>query len=206
MGHSVIYKKECGMSRIAILATPMVLIGGLAAVAPAAETYKVDPVHSAVIFRIKHLNVSYSYGRFNDPQGTFVFDDDEPASCSFDIKVRTRDVDTNNAERDKHLRGEVFFDVKQFPYITFKSTQVTKSGEDTYKVAGDMTFHGVTRPITVEVQRTGAGPDPWGTYRSGFETVFTIKRSDFGMDAMLETLGDEVRLFVSLEGVRQNDE
>jgi polyisoprenoid-binding protein YceI len=192
------------MSRIAILATAAVLIGGLAAVATAAETYNVDPVHSAVIFRIKHGNVSYSYGRFNGPQGTFVFDDHEPANCSFDIKVRTKDVDTNNVERDKHLRSDVFFDVKQFPYITFKSTQVAKAGEDTYNVAGDMTFHGVTKPITVEVQRTGAGPDPWGAYRSGFETVFTIKRSDFGMDAMLDSLGDEVRLIVSIEGIRQD--
>jgi polyisoprenoid-binding protein YceI len=168
-----------------------------------AETYQVDPVHSSNTFRIKHMNVAYFHGRFNDMAGTFVFDDADPAKCSFDVQVKVDSVDTNNAGRDKHLKSAELFDAEKFPQITFKSTSVKKAGDQTYDVTGDLTLHGVTKPITVKIERTGAGPGMKGEYRSGCETTFEIKRSDYGMKAMIGPLGDEVHLTVSLEGIRQ---
>ena len=167
------------------------------------ETYQIDPIHSSNCFRIKHLNVAYFYGRFNEVAGTFVFNDADPAACSFDVQVNVDSVDTHNADRDKHLKSAELFDVEKHPQITFKSTSVKKMGEQTYDVTGDLTLHGVTKPLTVKIERTGAGPGMKGEYRSGCETNFEIKRSDFGMTAMIGPLGDDVRLTFSLEGIRQ---
>lgn len=172
------------------------------ALCEAAETYKVDGVHSSVLFRIKHLGVSFAYGRFNEIAGEFAFDDEDPGDCTFNITVKTDSFDTNNADRDKHIKGEEFFDVEKYPEMSFKSTKVTKS-EGKYEVTGDMTFHGVTKSIKVKLERTGSAKDPWGGHRVGFETTFTIKRSDFGLKAALDALSDEVRITVSIEGLRQ---
>lgn len=182
------------MTLFAFLAGPPVL---------AADTFKADNVHSSVIFRIKHLNVSYSYGRFNELSGMFTFDDAKPEQSKFEFEVKVDSVDTADAKRDAHLKKAELFDAATYPTITFKSTAVKKTGDNTYDVTGDLTLRGTTKPITVKLDRVGAGPDAWGGYRSGFETTFTIKRSDFGMTALKDGLGDEVRLLVSVEGVRQ---
>lgn len=166
-------------------------------------TYQIDPVHSSNCFRIKHMNVAYFYGRFNDVAGTFAFNDADPAACAFDVQVKTDSVDTHNAGRDKHLKSAEFFDVEKYTEITFKSTAVKKTGEQTYDVTGNLTMHGVTKPLTVKLERTGAGPGMKGEYRGGCETTFEVKRSDFGMNTMIGPLGDEVRLTFSLEGIRQ---
>lgn len=176
---------------------------GFAFPAAAPNTYEVDPHHSAAIFRIKHLGIAYVYGRFNDLSGTFKIDDETPANSTANISVKTKNVDTFNSERDNHLRSPDFFNAKKFPVISFKSKSFTKISKDKYQVAGDLALHGVTRPLTIEVERTGAGNDPWGGYRIGFETTFTIKRSDFGMDFMMGGVGDEVRIIVSIEGTRK---
>ena len=168
-----------------------------------AKTYKADPVHSSVLFRIKHLDVSYFHGRFNGVAGTFVFDDENPSAASLDIQIKVEDIDTNNADRDKHLKSPDFFDAEKYPLVTFKSRSLRKTGDHTYEVTGDLTLHGVTKPLTVGLERIGSAKDPWGGYRTGFETVFTIKRSDFGMTNMIGPVGDEVRLTIAIEGVRQ---
>ncbi len=165
-----------------------------------ADTYKVDGVHSSVVFRVKHMNVSYFYGRFNEVSGRFTFDDSEPANSSFEITVKTKSIDTRSKKREKHLKSPDFFHVKQFPTIEFKSTAVKKTGDDTFEVTGDLTLHGETRPITVTVERVGVGPGRRGGSIAGFETVFNIKRSDFGMNFMVGPLGDDVRLMVGIEG------
>lgn len=171
--------------------------------APAlADDYTIDPVHSAVIFRIKHLKVSYTYGRFNKTTGTFSLDENEPGNTKIDLTVDVSSLDTNDPKRDGHLKGPDFFNVKQFPKATFKSKAVKKVGEDLYEVKGDMTLHGVTKEITVKVTKTGEGEDPWGGHRAGAELTFTIKRSDFGMSYMQGPVGDDVRLIVSIEGIR----
>jgi polyisoprenoid-binding protein YceI len=190
-----------------LVAVTIFMVLGLLAVfshpAIATETYQVDPVHSAAVFRIKHLGITYLYGRFNDLSGTLKIDDKTPANSVVQIYAKTKSIDTFNSERDNHLRSPDFFDAKKFDIISFKSKTFTKVSEDTYEVTGDLALHGVTRPLTVKVQRTGSGKDPWGGFRTGFETTFTIRRSDFGMSFMMEGVGDEVRIILSIEGIRQ---
>lgn len=166
----------------------------------AAQAYKVDAVHSTTIFRIKHMNTSYLYGRFNDIAGQFALDDKDPKKSHLDIVVKTESIDTANANRDKHLKGPDFFNAVQYPTIAFKSKSVAKAGADTYQVQGDLTLHGVTNPLTLTVTRIGAGKDMKGKPVAGFETEFAIKRSAFKMNKMLEGIGDDVKIVVSVEG------
>ena len=186
-----------------LLITAFILASGLFAPATAAETYQLDPAHTSVVFRVKHLGVAYVYGRFNGPSGAFVFDGASPANSSIEIQVNSQNVDTAVEKRDNHLRSPDFFNAAEYPAIHFKSTSVKKAGPDNYVIAGDLTLLGKTRPITVKARQTGEGKDPWGNYRRGFETVFTIKRSEFGMNFMMGGVSDEVQLTVSVEGVRQ---
>jgi polyisoprenoid-binding protein YceI len=167
-----------------------------------AETFKIDPVHSSIVFGIKHLGVTDFYGRFNDVSGKAVFDKEDPSKSSLEISIPVESVDTKNEKRDQDLKGPDFFNAKQFPVMVFKSKKVEGSG-DTYKVTGDLTLHGVTKPLTLEIQRGAEGKGMEGEIRGGGETHFSIKRSDFGMNFMQGPLGDEVKVILSLEGVKQ---
>lgn len=169
----------------------------------ASESYEIDREHTFILFKIKHLNVGNAYGRFNGPTGRFVWDDAKPVDSHFEITVQATDVDTDNDKRDKHLRSADFFDATQYATISFKSTGVKKTSDDSYEISGQLTLLGQRQPITVAAVQTGHGQDPWGNYRRGFETTFTIKRSQWGMDFMQKGLSDEVEITVSLEGVRQ---
>jgi polyisoprenoid-binding protein YceI len=166
----------------------------------AAETYSVDTVHSTVIFRVKHMNASYAYGRFNDIKGQFGFDEQNPAQSRFDFEVKVASIDTAQPKRDMHLKSPDFFNAVQFPTITFKSKSVTKAGTDEYQVSGDLTLHGVTRPVILKVMKTGSGKGPRGGSIAGLESVFAIKRSDFKMTNMVGPVGDDVVVTVSVEG------
>jgi polyisoprenoid-binding protein YceI len=177
----------------------MILAPALGLAAQAA-TYKVDPVHSAVAFRVKHMNTSYAYGRFNSIAGTFSLDPADPAKSAFDFTIKTDSIDTGNAMRDTHLKNADFFNAKQFGTITFKSKKVASAGKDTYEVTGDLTMHGVTKPVTVKIEQTGSGKDMRGGAIAGIESVFTLKRSDFGMKGMLDAVGDDVKVMLSCEG------
>lgn len=175
---------------------------GASSNALAAETYKIDPTHSGLFFRIKHVNVSYFLGRFNTVSGKFVLDADHPANSLIEVTIKTDSIDTNSADRDKHMKGPQFFNVQKFPEMTFKSTKITKSGDRTYKVEGEFTLLGKTLPLTVQIEHVGEGRTFMGQ-RSGFFTTFTIKRSEFGMNAMLNGLGDEIHLTLGIEGVKK---
>jgi polyisoprenoid-binding protein YceI len=175
----------------------------LSSLAQAAETYKLDPMHTSIVFRVKHLGVAYVYGRFNGPSGTFVFDETSPSKSAIEMQAETNNIDTAVEKRDTHLKSPDFFNTGEYPTVSFKSKSVKKLNEAVYEVSGDLTLLGKTRPITVEVNATGAGKDPWGNFRRGFETSFSIKRSDFGMTFMLGGVSDEVNLTVSVEGIRQ---
>lgn len=179
------------------------LLAGFINPAAAAETYKLDPAHTSVVFRIKHLGVAYVYGRFNGPTGAFVFDESSPSKNSIQMQVDAQNVDTAVQKRDNHLKSPDFFNAGEHPLITFKSTSVKKSSKDSYEITGNLTLLGKTKPITVKALQTGTGKDPWGNYRRGFETSFTISRSDFGMDFMMKVVADDVLLTVSVEGIRQ---
>jgi polyisoprenoid-binding protein YceI len=169
----------------------------------AAETYKLDPAHTSVVYRVKYSGVTFVYGRFNGPTGTFVFDESSPAKSSIDMQVDANNIDTAVAKRDNHLKSPDFFNAAEHPAVTFKSTSVKKIDSDTYQVTGDLMLLGKSRKLTVNAKDTGSGKDPWGNFRRGFETSFTIKRSDFGMDFMLGGVSDEVGLTVSVSGIRQ---
>jgi polyisoprenoid-binding protein YceI len=168
---------------------------GAAASAEAAP-FQVDAVHSTVLFRIKHMLTSNSWGRFNAISGTVDLDSPNP---SLDIELKADSVDTADAKRDEHLRGPDFFNVKQFPTIRFKSTKITKTGDNQLEAEGKLTLHGVEKPVTVKLERGGPNPSPFGGKVVGIDTSFTIKRSEYGMKYMLGPIGDEVLLYVSLE-------
>jgi polyisoprenoid-binding protein YceI len=176
----------------------------LAAQSRAADTYKVDPVHSATMFRIQHANLGYVWGRINDPGGTFLLDAADPTKSVFNLELQVANVDTHNDKRDAHLKSPDFFNAKQYPTITFKSKSA-KAGASAnmLEVTGDLTMHGVTRSVTIAVELTGKGEFPPGTQRAGVEATFTVKRTDFDMKNMVGPVGDEVRLIVALEGVKQ---
>lgn len=188
--------------RMRPLVAAALLVGLAAAPARAADAFKVDPVHSSLLFRVKHLNAGYIYGRFNAFSGTFAFDRD-PAQCGLTFAVNIDSLDTANAARDKHLKGPDFFNVKEFPAATFKSKSFKALDDKTYEVSGEMTLHGVTQPLTVKLERVGTARGMRGEVRSGIETTFTIKRSDFGMKFGLQQISDEVRITVAVEGVKQ---
>lgn len=167
-----------------------------------AGEYAIDAVHSAVIFRIKHNEAAYNYGRFNGIDGVVNYDEASGVT-GIKVEVDTGTVDTANKDRDNHLRSPDFFNAKQFPRITFKSTSVKKASEHAYEVAGEFTLNGVTKPLTVTLEHTGNGKTMQGGEVAGFETTFTIIRSEFGMTKYLPGVGDEVRLTVGLEAVKQ---
>ena len=175
----------------------------LSSLAYAAETYNLDPGHTSIVFRVKHLGIAYVFGRFNGPTGSFVFDESSPSKSAIEMQAEAKNIDTAVEKRDNHLKSPDFFNAVEFPLVSFKSNSVKKLSESTYEVSGDLTLLAKTRPITVEVHATGAGKDPWGNFRRGFATSFSIKRSEFGMGFMMGGVSDEVNLTVSVEGIRK---
>jgi len=166
-----------------------------------AQTYKVDPVHSTLIFRIHHLDAGYIWGRFNDPTGQFTLDTDDPSKDTFNASVPAKNIDTHIDMRDRDLRGENWLNVKQYPTITFKSTSVKKTDDTHLEVTGDLTLHGTTKSVTAAVEITGTGKGMQGETRRGIEATFTINRHDFGING--KGAGDEVKLVAALEGIQQ---
>ncbi len=179
--------------------------GGAAPAAPAAAqplapgAFKVDGGHSAVIFKIKHNNVTNFYGRFNNLSGAWNLDAAAPDKSAMEFSIKTDSVDTGNSKRDDHLKSPDFFNAKENPTMTFKSTKVTKKDDTHYEVTGDLTLMGKTKPVTVAIEHTGTATGERGT-RSGIEAVFTIKRSDYGVGSAGPGLGDEVTVIAGVEG------
>ncbi|MEW6071195.1 MAG: YceI family protein [Planctomycetota bacterium] len=172
---------------------------------PAAEedgTYSIDAVHSSVIFRVSHLGISNFYGRFGDVAGTLVVDGADPAQSAVKVEIRADSIDTNNADRDKHVTSPDFLNAKQFPTLSFESTAVKRNAKGDLELTGQFTMHGVTKTITVEAVHVGHGTRGNFGYRTGYETTFTVKRSDYGLGYALDMLGDEVAIIVSLEATK----
>jgi polyisoprenoid-binding protein YceI len=186
----------CALILAAALASPAVL---------AAEKYVIDTegAHAFVQFRIKHLGYSWLYGRFNEFGGTFTYDEDNPGASQVEVVINTASIDSNHAERDKHLRDTDFLDVDKYPEARFKSTAYQEAGGDKATLEGDLTLHGITRPVTIDVTKIGSGPDPWGGFRRGFEGTTRIKLADFGITKDLGPASQEVDLTLSVEGIRQ---
>lgn len=170
-----------------------------------AADYTIDTkgAHASITFKIKHLGYSWLKGRFDDFSGNFSYDPANPDAAKVSVDIDPASVNSNHAERDKHLRGDDFFAVKKFPKATFVSTGFKKGSGKTGTLTGDLTLRGVTRPITINVTEIGGGSDPWGGYRQGFEGTTRFALKDFGIDFNLGPASREVELALSVEGIRQ---
>jgi polyisoprenoid-binding protein YceI len=172
----------------------------------AVRTYRVDTAHSEASFQVRHL-LTKVRGRFSDFEGTIAIDEAHLEQSSATLTIRASSVDTNQPDRDAHLRSADFFAVEQFPTITFRSTRVAKTSENTFDVEGDLTIRGVSKAITVPVRFLGKAKDPWGNERFAFEAEYKINRQDFGLNwnAALETggflVGDEVKASISIQAL-----
>jgi len=170
------------------------------AVRAEATRYEVDGVHSSVIFKVKHFNAANFYGRFDSVSGSVALDEKSAAASSVEISIAADSLHTGNPKRDSDVKGPDMLSVKEFPAMTFKSKSVKGSG-DAFDVEGELTFHGVTKPLSVKVAKTGTGKGMKGETHVGYETTFSIKRTDFGMKYMVGPLGDDVQITISLECV-----
>lgn len=171
--------------------------------ATGAVTYGVDDVHSMALFRVQHLGAGQFWGMFNTIKGTATY---EPGkSLSMDVSIDTTSVDSGNAKLDEHLSSTDFFDVKEFPSMTFKSVSSENKSASLWHVTGDLTIRGTTKRVTVPVEVTGVSNTRMGS-RAGFEAVFNIKRSEYGVSYGVEngSLGDDTRVIVAIEGVKQD--
>jgi polyisoprenoid-binding protein YceI len=171
----------------------------------AADNYVIDTegAHAFIQFRIQHLGYSWLYGRFNDFSGRFTYDVEDPSKSYTEVVIRTASLDSNHAERDKHLRGDEFLDVDKYPEARFVSTSYEEHSAGSATLKGDLTLHGVTKPVSIAVESIGHGPDPWGGYRRGFHGTTTLKLKDFGIDYDLGPASTEVELTLSVEGIRR---
>ena len=170
--------------------------------APKIAKYKLDNTHSSIVFAVSHFGLSYTYGRFNKFGGSFALDGGELTTAGFSFTIDAKSIDTNNDERDKHLRGTDFFNTDQFPEIKFVTTGFTKE-DGVYQIKGDLTMLGQTRAIKMPVQLVGIGKGPFGAQRAGFFTKFSLKRDEFGMDKMAGQIGNNIAVTFSFEGVKQ---
>ena len=174
----------------------------------AAGSYTIDPVHSDVSFKVRHL-VSKVSGQFTEFDGAIVADFEKLDASSVEFTIKAASIDTKNEDRDNHLRSEDFFDVETYPEITFISSKITKSGNQTFAVTGTLTMHGVSKTVTLPVTFLGEIQGPRGGYVAGFEIETTIDRKDYGiiwnraLDAGGMILGDEIQITINLETKRE---
>jgi len=171
-------------------------------------TWDIDPAHSHVEFAVRHMMIATVKGRFGDVQGTVRTRGSDFTTAEVNVTINVASVDTRQEQRDAHLRSPDFFDAEQFPTMTFRSTRVTKDGDD-YRVTGDLTIRGNTREVTLTVTSEGQVRDPWGKDRAGFSATTKLSRKEFGLswNAALETGGfvvdDTIKVTVDAELVRQ---
>ena len=172
-------------------------------------TWAIDPMHSEVQFKVKHLMVSTVTGSFSQYEGQLKMAGDDFADANITFSADINSINTGNEQRDGHLKSAEFFDAEQFPTLTFTSTSMTKTGDDTYSLVGDLTLHGVTKPVTLKAEYGGQMQDFYGQTKAGFELTGTIKRKEFGLvwDGVTEAGGvvvsDDVRLVMNIQVTKQ---
>jgi polyisoprenoid-binding protein YceI len=171
-------------------------------------SWNLDPGHAQVNFSAKHMGIMTVRGDFTDVQATLDFNEDDFTASSVEATIQAASLMTNDSKRDDHLRSADFLDVEHYPTITFKSTRIERAAHERYRMTGDLTIHGVTRPVTLEVVYSGQIKDPWGNTRAGFSAETTFKRSDWGLNwnAVLETGGllvsDDIKIAIEVEAVK----
>ena len=183
-----------------VIATSLLTLSLFAGTAAHAEDYTIDTegMHAFIQFRIKHLGYSWLYGRFDKFSGNFSYDEKKPEEAKVEVTIDTTSIDTNHAERDKHLSSAELLDVKQFPEAKFVSSKYSNG-----KLEGNLTLHGITKPITIDVKEIGAGADPWGGFRRGFEGSTQFALADFGIEKDLGPASKEVEMILAIEGVKK---
>lgn len=184
----------------------MLLVAAVLSAPLQAANYVVDAkgMHASINFRIKHLGYSWLTGRFNHFKGQFSYDENNPEATQVSVEIDPASIDTNHAERDKHLRDSEFLDVKKYNAAKFVSTRLEPLSGSEAVLHGNLTLRGVTRPVAIRVNEVGGGPDPWGGYRRGFSGSTTLVLKDFGIDYDLGPASTEVELDLHIEGVRQD--
>lgn len=171
----------------------------------ATTTWQLDPAHSEVAFRVRHLVIATASGKFKTFASTVTTNDDDFSTASIEFTVDTASIDTGVSDRDGHLRSDDFFASEKYPTMQFKSTGIQSTGDNEYELQGDLTIRDVTQPITLQVEFGGIMKDPWGNIKAGFEVNGKVKRKEFGLswDAVTEAggvvLGDEVKIHINLE-------
>ena len=170
-----------------------------------AADYVIDTkgAHASIKFRVQHLGYSWLYGRFNNFSGKFSYDEAAPEKAAIEVNIKTSSVDSNHAERDKHLRGEDFLYVDKYPEAKFVSTSYTQGKDGNGVLKGELTLRGVTKAVEIEVEFIGAGNDPWGGYRRGFEGTTRFAMADFGIMKDLGPKSKDVEMILSVEGIKQ---
>jgi len=193
--------------KLKYILTALVMLFGLNMSAQATENYNFDikGQHAFIQFKVKHLGYSWLLGEFRTFDGSFSYDEKQPEKNKVSVNIKSNSIDTNHAERNKHLRGPDFFDVEKYPSITFVTTSYEDKGNGKATLHGKLTLRGVSKNIAIAVNQIGAGKDPWGGYRRGFEGHTTLHLSDYKMPfaPKLGPASDNVELFLSIEGVRQ---
>lgn len=172
-------------------------------------TYKIDPAHSEITFKIKHLMITNVTGSFKKFEGTMESSKDDYSDAQISFEADIDSITTNNEQRDGHLKSPEFFDAATYPKLTFQSASFVKTGGDDYKLTGNLTVHGVTKPVTLNAELGGVTTDPWGQSKVGFEITGKINRKEFGLEwnATLETggvmLSEEVKLLLNVQLIKQ---
>lgn len=171
--------------------------------------WQIDPAHSEIQFSVRHMMISKVRGRFESFNGEIEFDENNPTNTTVDVTIDVNSINTRAADRDNHLRSADFFDVANYPTMTFVSKRVEQTGEDTGKLIGDLTIKDITREVTLNVEYAGQAVSPWGTTSAGFSAKGKINRENFGLtwNAALETggvlVGNEIEISIELEIVKQ---
>jgi polyisoprenoid-binding protein YceI len=178
--------------------------GTLASASAATTTWQIDPNHSAAHFSVRHLMVSNVRGEFGNIHGTITFDDQDPSRSAIEATIDATTINTRVANRDNDLKSPNFFDVAKYPTITFKSAKVRSTGPNAFTVEGDLTIHGVTKPVTLQVEATPAIQTNGGQ-RRGAEATTKLSRKDFGVNGTPAMVGDEVQITLDVEAVHKEE-
>ncbi len=194
------------MYNLKITTSTLALLSSLTIAPVLAETttqgyYKIDLAHSSVTFSVKHLGTSEMVGRFNTIEGHFTLA--PKGRSNLKVSIATASVDTNHKKRDKHLRSPDFFNAKQYPKMTFTSSKVSFRNGKPSMITGKLSLHGKTKSVRFHLNSIGAGADPWGGYRAGYRATTVIKRSNYGMNFMQGGIGDNIKITLNIEAIKQ---
>jgi polyisoprenoid-binding protein YceI len=195
------------IARATLLALTLAVV--LAAAPVRADTFVIDQAHSSVGFEVRHLAISKVRGSFDDFAGSFTFTPGQPGDWSVEATAQAASINTNNGDRDDHLRSADFFEVEKYPTLTFKSTAVEMDGENEGTLRGELTMHGVTRVVEFDLEFLGSATDPWGNEKAGFSATTEINRKDYGLNwnKALEAgglvVGEDVKIILEIQGTKE---